>query len=127
MDKPSGRAVGNYGEELACAYLVAQGYTVVCRNYTTRHGELDVIVTKENIIAFVEVKTRTASAHLKRYGRPAKAVDAKKWEHIFFAAKAYLKQEQRTEKPRLDVIEVYLHSDGKQVIDIRHYPSAYSV
>ena len=124
----SRRAIGNLGEALACDYLVSQGYTVLCQNYTTAHGEIDIIVKKEDVIAFVEVKSRTGFAQAKRFGRPARAVDASKWEHIFFAAKQYLKENHVLEKPRLDVIEVYLDpADRHRAQRINYYPGAYRV
>ncbi len=122
----SRRAIGDLGEELACAYLISQGYTVVARNYTTAHGELDIVAEQGEILAFVEVKTRTGFAQAKRFGRPAKAVDQAKWEHIFFAAKQYLKEHPHPGKLRLDVMEVYLDpADRTQAQKITHYIGAY--
>ena len=121
------RSIGNLGEDAACAYLVAQGYTVLCRNYTTAHGELDIVAQKEGVLAFVEVKTRTQTVDDRRYGRPATAMTRQKWEHIFFAARAYMSANPHlTDKPRLDVVEVYLAPDRKTPHHIKHYPAAYT-
>lgn len=124
----SRRAIGDLGEDLACAYLTAQGYTILCRNYVAAHGEIDIIIKKEDLVAFVEVKSRTGFAQAKRFGRPARAVDATKWNHIFLAAKQYLKENEIKEKLRLDVIEVYLDPDDRtRAQKINHYPAAYRV
>ncbi len=124
----SRRAIGDLGEDLACDYLLAQGYLVLARNYTTPHGELDIVAKKGEILAFVEVKTRTGFAQARRFGRPAAAVDQEKWEHIFFAAKQYLKSYPHTGKLRLDVMEVYLDPDDRtRAKKITHYPGAYRV
>jgi putative endonuclease len=51
------RKVGDAGEQLACTFLVKQGFTVVERNYLRKWGEIDVIVRKAEKLHFVEVKT----------------------------------------------------------------------
>lgn len=53
-------ARGVRGEELACDYLHQQGYKVLHKRYKTKFGEIDVIVRKEDIICFVEVKLRAS-------------------------------------------------------------------
>ncbi len=121
------RKIGDIGEDFACTYLKEKGLTVLCRNFTTPHGEIDIVAQEGDRTVFCEVKTRTASAHLQKYGRPAKAVDAKKWEHLFFAARAYLASHPDAQKPRMDVIEIYLDKMHTKAEQILHYPSAYSV
>ncbi|MBR1763926.1 MAG: YraN family protein [Ruminococcus sp.] len=59
---PNKRAVGGAGEELVCGFLQKNGYRIVCRNYTVRGGEIDIIAEKEGITAFVEVKLRKRGA-----------------------------------------------------------------
>ena len=54
----SKKRAGDRGEELALRYLSARGYTLLRRNYRTRHGELDLIMRRGGIIVFVEVKLR---------------------------------------------------------------------
>src|SRR3954471_3049485 len=56
--------VGRRGEELAYFYLREQGYTVVARNWRNprRKGELDIVGWHEQVLCFVEVKTRTKKA-----------------------------------------------------------------
>jgi putative endonuclease len=55
------RQTGIRGETLAYWYLRRQGYTIVSRNYRARHtfGEIDLIGWDGDVLAFVEVKTRT--------------------------------------------------------------------
>lgn len=121
------RKIGDIGEALACAYLEEKGYTILCRNYIAPHGEIDIVAQYGQRTVFCEVKTRTVSIHLKKYGRPAKAVNARKWEHLFSAARSYLNAHPEAQKPRLDVIEVYLERTHKQAEKICHYESAYAV
>ena len=50
---------GRLGEQKAEAYLVSIGYTVLCKNYRQRYGEIDLIIEdpKGTTIVFVEIKT----------------------------------------------------------------------
>ena len=50
--------LGQKGEALTVAHLKKQGFTILSTNYRTRRGEVDVIAQKDDVIAFVEVKTR---------------------------------------------------------------------
>ena len=43
-------------EQLVVEYLLSKWYIILDQNYTIRGGEIDVIVRKDNIICFVEVK-----------------------------------------------------------------------
>ncbi len=47
------------GENLASRYLENKGYDIKARNYRTSFGEIDVIASHEDIITFIEVKTRS--------------------------------------------------------------------
>ncbi|MDF1877045.1 YraN family protein [Sulfurimonas sp. SAG-AH-194-L11] len=51
------RAKGNIAEDKACIYLYENGFEIVERNFYSRFGEIDVIVTKDNVLHFVEVKS----------------------------------------------------------------------
>jgi len=66
--------LGKKGEELAVEYLQQNGYKILDRNWTFQKAEIDIIATKENILAIVEVKTRSSLD----FGSPQDFVDAKK-------------------------------------------------
>src|SRR3989338_3683782 len=51
--------IGNIGEELACMFLVKQGFTIIERNYKKKWGEIDIMAKKDKILHFIEVKTVT--------------------------------------------------------------------
>src|SRR2546422_5128329 len=62
---PEHQRTGRRGEEDAYFYLRRLGYVMVARNYRShrRHGEIDLIGSRKNILCFIEVKTRTT--HVK--------------------------------------------------------------
>lgn len=53
------RTLGNAGEQAVGTWLSDQGFTIIAYNYQTRTGEIDIIASHKEIIAFVEVKVRT--------------------------------------------------------------------
>ena len=104
--------LGRMGEALAARYMESKGYTVCARNYRASRLELDLVCESATHLVFVEVKTRTDVGAPSRYGRPARAVDERKKQHLRDAANAYLCEFPNSKKKRVDVIEVYLGADG---------------
>jgi putative endonuclease len=63
---------GHVAEALAAALLLAKGYRLIARRYRTPLGEIDLIVKRGRLIAFVEVKARILSRDaLESVGRGA--------------------------------------------------------
>ena len=52
------KAIGDLGENAVCEYLKQNGYTIRDRNFHARCGEIDIIAVKDDVMCFVEVKTR---------------------------------------------------------------------
>jgi putative endonuclease len=53
--------IGELGEDIACMFLMKHGFNIVERNYTRKWGEIDVIAIKNNILYFIEVKSKSVS------------------------------------------------------------------
>lgn len=51
------RAKGNVAEDRALLFLLENGYMLVDKNYYSRFGEIDIIVYKDEVLHFVEVKS----------------------------------------------------------------------
>src|SRR5215469_4197660 len=49
---------GLSAESRAAAYLMAKGYRILAKRFRTPYGELDLVVKRRNLVAFVEVKAR---------------------------------------------------------------------
>lgn len=104
--KRKNKAVGDSGEDIAADYLVANGYTVLSRNYKTNVGELDIVATDGAGLVVVEVKTRLSLD----YGTPAEAVGVEKIKTINAVTSQYMKQYLFQDLPvRFDIMEVYLN------------------
>ncbi len=96
---------GKMGEKEAATYLEKQGYKIICMNFKCMRGEIDIIAEENDIVVFIEVKTRTS----KEYGEAGEAVDHKKQKHIYDAARYFLyKEKKEYVYTRIDVIEVYM-------------------
>lgn len=120
-------SAGARGEEVACDFLVREGYSIKARNVRTPYGEIDIIAEDEAALVFVEVKMRSDTAVQKRYGRPALAVNSAKRERLLNSAHFYLKENEITKRVRFDVIEL-LESRvaGEFAYNIRHTRAALS-
>ncbi|CAD7288664.1 YraN family protein [Campylobacter suis] len=46
-------------ESKACKFLIQNGCEIIARNFSSRHGEIDIIAKKDSILHFVEVKSTT--------------------------------------------------------------------
>lgn len=51
------RKTGNLGEDLACRFLIRNGFSILERNYLKKCGEIDIIAKKESSLHFIEVKS----------------------------------------------------------------------
>lgn len=121
-ERPRSAVVGAWGEERAVAFLRGAGFSVLGRNVRpNRRDEIDVVVRKGAVLAFVEVKTRRR----EDFGRPMAAVDRAKRHALNRAAAAYLRKSRHPDLfYRFDVVEVVgLPEDGEP--QIRHIENAF--
>ena len=111
--------LGQKGEDMAADYLQQEGYCILERNWTNRgRKELDIIATKDDVIVFVEVKTR----RLGSATTPLSAVDGRKQHRICLAADSYLKSNRMDFRSRFDVIAIVYNDKASRV---EHIPDAF--
>lgn len=103
--------LGKIGETIALRYLQNNHFEIVEQNYYTRWGEADIIALKNNIIHFVEVKTRTSL----NYGRPEEAFTKYKYIKAKRAALIYLREKNlQNKKYQIDVLAIVYNSEKNQ-------------
>jgi putative endonuclease len=90
------RALGAAGEAAAAAWYESAGFAVLARNWRCRDGELDLVLGRDDLLVFCEVKTRSTTA----YGVPASAVTPEKQRRVRHLAMRWL-DETDTRAPRL--------------------------
>lgn len=103
------RDFGNKGEDLACEYLVKNGYEIIERNrHFSKLCEIDIIAKFKNRVVFVEVKTRRSNA----FGSPMEAITRTKYNNIKTGVLSYL-QENKIKNYQIDVIGITLEPELK--------------
>lgn len=113
------KRLGQIGEELACTYLLNHKYQILERNFQKRYGELDIVAVKDNILVFVEVKTRIG----RKFGLPEEAVTPRKLAEIKQTAYYYkLLHPELPESMHIDVIAIELETD-ETLKAFRHIPN----
>jgi putative endonuclease len=78
--------LGRAAEEAAARYIEARGWRILGRNVRVGRGELDLIVRRGPVLAFVEVKARRT----RSCGAPEDAVDAAKRRQVARLAELWL-------------------------------------
>ncbi len=80
------KALGEFGERVACRYLVTCGLIVIDRNWRCRAGEIDIVAMDGDIVVVCEVKTRSSS----RFGTPVEAISTEKANRLYRLGRLWL-------------------------------------
>ncbi len=114
------RDLGVLGERLAARHLRENGYTILARNYRFGRREIDLIVARDDLVAFVEVKARAGTG----YGHPLEAITAQKRREIERVARFWLHRHgRRALRCRFDAVGVIIRRDQAPIIE--HLPDAW--
>ncbi len=99
---------GKAGEEAAVAYLKTRGYSIRHRNYRYLHSEIDIIAQKGDVLAIIEVKSRTNPIldHIED------AVSRKKIKRLVLAADHYVTDKGLEVEVRFDIITILKSGTG---------------
>lgn len=108
------KQLGTKGELVAKDYLKDLGYNIICCNYRTKKGEIDIVASRDEILVFIEVKLRKSL----KYGYPREAVNNNKVKIIKSVASEYLRYNNIDYKVRFDVVEIFLNSNNKYKINL---------
>jgi putative endonuclease len=125
LGKLNSSQLGQFGEELAARHLLKNGYRLVLANFkvpigrnrrgVSVTGEIDLIAFDEDILCFVEVKTRSSD----EYSTPESAVNLRKQRQITRTAKVYRKTFQLNNfKSRYDVVSIVLVENARPKIEL---------
>ena len=116
--------LGLAGERLALGYLTACGWAVEAHRFKLGRHDVDLVVRRGSVVAFVEVKTRRSEA----CGSPLEAVGRRKQRDLGRVAALWVLrhgrpgdeyrfdlvtvQERRGSEPRLEHVEDAWRPDG---------------
>ena len=113
------KKLGAWGEDVAALQLEADGFTLIDRNWRCRHGEIDIVAQKGELVAFVEVKTRKG----RGMGAPEEALTQRKGKKLIQLAQLYVAQHELDVDWRIDLVAVELDKSGK-LLRCEHIPNA---
>lgn len=115
------QTLGKYGEDLAANFLQACGYEIIENNYYTRSGEIDLIARKDNLLIFVEVKTRKNFD----FGHGEDNINWRKQQKFKKVVREYLNKYLPSANVRLDAIIIDLLPNG-EVSRMEHMEDIFS-
>jgi putative endonuclease len=105
---------GLWGEQLAMAYLISCGWEVEAHRFRLGRHDVDLIVRRGKLVAFVEVKTRKALTQ----GSGVEAVGGRKQSAIAKVASLWrLRYGRPDDEYRFDVVAVQDHGSGRSTVE----------
>ena len=115
---------GRAAEAAATQQLTRDGWTILGRNVRVGRGELDLIVRRGTVLAFVEVKARRSAA----FGAPEDAVGVRKRRQVARLAELWLASRpwalRGVSDVRFDIVAVDASTHPAMV---RHLPGAFTL
>jgi len=108
-------AIGRSGEDKAILFLIANGYEILECNYRYGRSEIDIIVSKDGLLVFVEVKQRKNN----RFGYPESFLSDAQIERIAEAAEQFIFEKNWEGNIRFDIISI------EQEHGITHFEDAF--
>jgi putative endonuclease len=112
------QTIGKKGEEAAAHYLSQKGFEILDRNYRFKRSEIDIICLKNDLMVFVEVKTRTSNF----FGYPETFVSENQQRSILLAANEYIEAKNWKGGLRFDIIAI-LEKQGRAMVE--HFKDAF--
>ena len=114
----SARKLGHEFEQLALTFLLGKGLRLVCKNFQTRQGEIDLVMKDHTYLVFVEVRYRKYGRH----GSALETVNYHKQQKIIRSAKIFLHSRGLTEKEqcRFDVVGIVEKKGTKEISWIKN-------
>lgn len=103
--------LGKKGEDLAANYLLKKGYKIVARNFSFQKAEVDIIARKDNILAIIEVKTRSTPD----FGNPQEFVKGRQIQRLVKAVDHFVNDHNMDVEVRFDIIAIIKNKAGTRL------------
>jgi putative endonuclease len=100
--------LGRAAEDIAAEHLRQQGLEVVTRNFRRRNGEIDIVARAGEVLAIVEVRTRSSEL----FGGAAASIDGWKRHKIIRATEQLLQQQRELARLRVRFDVIVVHGAG---------------
>ncbi|MDO5978664.1 YraN family protein [Flavivirga spongiicola] len=110
--------LGKKGEQLAVDFLLKNGYDIIERNYRFDKAEVDIMAKQKDILAIIEVKTRSTTD----FGNPQDFVKPKQIQRLVKAVDHYVNENSLDVEVRFDIIAIVKEKEG---FNIEHLENAF--
>ena len=94
--------LGKEGELLAASWLRQNGFTLLHQNWRHARVELDIVAARDNVLHFIEVKTRSGA----QFGEPEESVNRTKIRHLLKAGAAYQYEYPQWKRVQYNVLSI---------------------
>ena len=95
---------GKTGEAMGIIWLQENGYIIQAQNWRHSRWEVDAIAEKDNVLHFIEIKTRRS----KNYGMPEERVGKKKIQNLINAAEEYLYIHPQWKRIQFNILSILI-------------------
>ena len=111
--------IGIKGEQIAADFLLNKGYNVLHQNWRSGHKEIDIIAFKDDILAIIEIKTRSKN----KLSFPEETVTRRKQQFLKSAALDFVALHSQYINIRFDIISIILEKG--EVKELIHFEEAF--
>ncbi len=108
--------IGRLGENIAVQYLIKNNFKIIERNYKNKFGEIDIIALENNIIRFIEVKTR--SSHYN--SSLEEVLHYKQIKRLKNSALYFISNYQYDQSFSFDLILIKINIENKKITYFKH-------
>lgn len=110
------RKIGDLGEKLVEKHLVKHNFKILNRNYQKKWGEIDIIAQKNDIIHFIEVKTKIQRSDRWKNYDPLENIQNWKIKKIMRGMQGYLTEQKlpQNTKWQIDMAAVLFDFENKK-------------
>jgi len=113
---------GYAGERLAMAHLLQSGWRIEAHRFRLGHHDVDLVARQGNLVAFIEVKTRSSL----RFGHPEETVDRRKRAILRRLAELWrVRFGLPSDRYRFDLIAIEEGPDPSTSPQVRHIENAW--
>lgn len=106
--------IGIIGEDIALHWFISKGFRYISQNFKSFHGEIDIIVQKNDITYFVEVKSVSISHETKNSIDPRENFSKSKLNKMSRTIEYYLMRNSSIKNFRTALICVYINKQTKK-------------
>ncbi len=97
-------STGALGEKMAASWLTSKGFEILHQNWRHSHWEIDIIASLNNVLHFIEIKTRRT----KKFGFPEEDVTKKKLINLINASEEFMHQYPGWKNIQFDILSISL-------------------